>query len=146
MNSKIASILFDEGVYKIPSESSVDSKSDLDLHGKKDSVILCLFINEDFSHPRDEELVLAENIMKAINIAEGDYAWAYSKSVLEAHNFEHSKVFIFHSGTIVNKTEFPLNKLIEFNKSKVLRTYSLSELISDVNKKKELWSSLLRFK
>lgn len=145
INSKVASILFDEGIYKVPVKTLPKSKTDLDLHGKQDSVILCLFIRDDFSHPHDEELVLAENIMKAIKIEKGDYAWAYSKRTLENHNFQHSNVFIFHSGTIIDKTEFPLNEWLNIKNSRVLRTYSLSDLISDRVKKKQLWTKLLQF-
>ncbi len=145
ISSKIASILFDEGVYKIPETASGLYNKELDIHGNKESVILCLFINEDFSHPHDEELVLAENIMKSIKVGKNDFAWAYSKSVWENHNFEYSYILIFAAQNHKSKQELALNSWTEINNSKVLKTYSLKELISDQNKKRELWASLIDF-
>ncbi|MEQ8361081.1 MAG: hypothetical protein RH860_16430 [Cytophagales bacterium] len=145
INSKIASILFDEGIYKIPETKSGSLNKKLDIHGNRDSVILCLFINDDFSHPHDEELVLAENIMNSIKIGKNDFAWAYSKSAWENHNFEYSYIFIFAAQEHKGENNLPLNSWSNIENSKVLKTYSLKELISDQNKKRELWACLIDF-
>lgn len=143
MNSKINSILYEEGIYHIPDKKEF---RELDLHGRQDSVILCLFIKDDFSHPGDEELVLAEKIMTAIDVGAGDYAWAYSKAALNNYDFSHSYIFIFHSGEHVDEKDYPFNVWLEKNKSIIIRTHSLDVLISDIEKKKDLWRQLKIFK
>ena len=145
MNPRITSLLFEEGVYLIPNEETTD-QGKLSLKGKKDSKVLCLFIKEDFSHPGDEELILAENILAAVDIHKKDYAWAYSKDILENLDFNQENVFIFHSGNHVSHEDFPVNKWIDKNETLILRTHSLVELISDKQKKVALWSKLKEFK
>ena len=144
MNSKIASILFDEGVYLINDQNKNQDNDLIDLRGNPNSNVLCIFLNENNQYPKDEELTLADNIMKAINM--NKYAWSDDFQAIELFQDKFEFMFLFQSLDFKTSKNNTIHEWISNSNSKLLRTYSLEDLITDKEKKKDLWAILIALK
>lgn len=134
MNSKLTSILYDEGIYQIPEDSSFIKENEEPGEGLDFISFQAVCIIEKSN---DENLELLNKIMSAINLAQGDF------KILEGNlNFDslNSKsIFIFTDSSFQN---FPYYEWKESNERRVLKSESLNSLRADIEKKKKLWSVL----
>ncbi len=118
------------------------------MKGNTRSSVLCLFYSQKKESPDSNELNLAIKIMKAINIGKNDFCWS-SDLEIAAHldkDLNKKYIFIFASGNEKSGLEFPLNEWIKTDQHKVLRSFSLDDLIVDIEKKRQLWDKLSEVK
>lgn len=135
IDSKVGSILYDEGIYHIP-EKDKKSEFSFEIHGSESSKVICILNTEEKKY-----LELLSNIMKAVKLSNGDFCWSLERDWMKIKDKRFDCIFDFGS-LETNNLELKKNKFYHIENQNFISTYTLKQLDEDVEKKKILWNEL----
>lgn len=147
MDKGVIPIIYEEGIYLIDSKTrSLQNESSIMIEGNASARIMCLFLEKNSKIPGKDQKTMVSNLLKAINISTNDYCWTVDSRILNMKELLKEVVFVFQHESGTQFQEAELHKWFEFEGKQFFKTYALSELEKDNDKKRELWNSVKNFR